>query len=180
MSAPARKWAHGGERLAALILILWAASGVWWFRAGGPAYTTTSMVQISQGRVGLVALWPERPRGKEGWESQVMWLQEPALEWGWQYSLTPHRSIVLLIVNVPLWMPFAAVLGATFLVRWLAREKPGACRKCGYDLRAAALTVCPECGTAAGAAKQVKSAAAGRRRSIRHDAKPAVGFLSDG
>jgi hypothetical protein len=56
--------------------------------------------------------------------------------------------------GIPLWLLIAvtAVLplrwAVRFLARWRAkRQRPGICRRCGYDLRATPER-CPECGAA--------------------------------
>jgi len=59
----------------------------------------------------------------------------------------------------PIWLPFLtmslATGGAMWLIvappvwiRWLHRRRTGRCLACGYDIRSAGLTRCPECGKA--------------------------------
>jgi hypothetical protein len=46
---------------------------------------------------------------------------------------------------LPLWIPFLPGAAASLLLI-RARHAPGTCRRCGYDLRGTAGSVCPECG----------------------------------
>lgn len=50
-------------------------------------------------------------------------------------------------VNIPLWIPFLLVAGAT-AAAWRPRRRAG-CPRCGYDMTGLpAAAVCPECGLA--------------------------------
>ncbi|RJP41939.1 MAG: hypothetical protein C4547_01180 [Phycisphaerales bacterium] len=53
------------------------------------------------------------------------------------------------LVTVPLWMPLVILAALAIATRPAVRQRPGYCRKCGYDLRGNTSGVCPECGEAA-------------------------------
>jgi hypothetical protein len=50
-------------------------------------------------------------------------------------------------INLPLWLPFLALLIPTLLLwRRDRKPRPGFCRRCDYDLTGNASGRCPECG----------------------------------
>lgn len=65
-------------------------------------------------------------------------LWRPRLDWG-------HNA---LHCQLPLWIPFLAVIVCTALWWWRDRRRipAGHCLKCGYDLTGNVSGVCPECG----------------------------------
>ena len=60
-------------------------------------------------------------------------------------------------IGVPLWFTTALLTTPALTAAYLARRprltRPGACRNCGYDLRATP-SRCPECGATPGVAKK--------------------------
>lgn len=85
-----------------------------------------------------------------GWG--IVWPRELGRTFHWQtwwpaFPLTWHKGAIILSVNIPLWIPtLAFALTGVALRKSSTRHKPGACKRCHYDLTGNTSSVCPECG----------------------------------
>jgi hypothetical protein len=160
--------------LTALSLLLCVAVVVLWARSYWATETLRradarrwQSVSVAHGRAMYLHAWPADtsrppPFGPERLRRQVdppaadvtatQWLItqftggagfEIGSDWGSSTSLGYRGAAVV----VPLWLPLllSAALFANLLQRRRARRAAGACRVCGYDLRATP-DRCPECG----------------------------------
>jgi hypothetical protein len=166
--ARAGKWAGAG--IATLIFAAWAASG-WWFVdwGWGPGRVRTRVLLVA-GCVYVERVSAPSPSfNRPPWPGDLSLRSRGAAHlsapcWWWQSELYtvngpspgaipggpfPAGSFST-EVTVPLWAPFVGAAGlAVACWRLDRRRPPGACPKCGYDLKGNTTGVCPECGRAA-------------------------------
>jgi len=102
-----------------------------------------------------LSAWFQRPSGFSAKFTNTIprsWDALAGLPWRAQ-GTWPVKDIfgeTMMMVAVPLWMPFLACAAPSALMwdRWRRRKKAGCCPNCGYDLAGLlSQSKCPECGT---------------------------------
>lgn len=138
------KWS--GTVLTVLLLAVWIGS-IWSMCTVRPPQSRVSL-EVYGGILGIKIEERDIFR-RDHWHWSGLHRRPATLRWGfstvyWPLSGMPSYQLI----EIPLW--FLALLTAAPAV-WLSyrdrRCMPGHCRKCGYDLRGADHTVCPECGS---------------------------------
>jgi len=139
------KWA--GLVLCLLIVVAWAVSLRWdcGYAADRASHGDRFGVYIGASCLGLFNM-PSQPQLPEGW---IIWPAKPlvlARQLRWKPNYVKAGGLILL--DVPLWMPFLLVTAPTTLLWWIDRHRvpPGRCQRCGYNLTGNVSGTCPECG----------------------------------
>jgi hypothetical protein len=154
-----------------LLLALWVFSlGTWILWQGAPT-PELRRATLSQGAITYCWYTPgtwrvyghcDRPIGFDiflNGRRPTWYASEPLWKWGrgaelvWDPSLAWKPVIEAGAIQIPVF--YLAILAAIPPLKPVVRmgiracrRPPWACSRCGYDLRAATHTVCPECGSA--------------------------------
>ena len=135
----------GGTLVTMMLLIAYAASGLWtvtyvteWSGKGG--------FHLEAGWIAIV--W-RPPDGSGGYLTNPSGL---ILRRHGHPFLSCARSQYFVFqygcVAIPLWLPALVCVIPTGVLWWKDRTRKGHCRSCGYDLTGNVSGVCPECGLA--------------------------------
>ena len=146
------KW--GGAAVTLLLVVVWIGSA--WF-TWSRHLSTDALVICSDGGLMVIRFGPEMVDTIPIYEAANRWRPfRPFQTWG--FECQGRSSAAIWHVTVPLWFPGLCTLALT-LTAWrldtLARRRArlNLCPKCNYDRAGIAKdAVCPECGSAGGAA----------------------------
>lgn len=131
--------------LTVLLLIIWIGS-VWWGYVVIAYPTGTAGVAL--GRLSIT--WRDPVEPIHYWASGSAAVSRPRMIWWFRFgATTPYIGSRTRGIEVPLWT-VSLLVGVPAGLLWYRdrRRAPGLCRKCGYDLRGADHSLCPECGAA--------------------------------
>jgi hypothetical protein len=150
------KWA--GLLVCVVIALAFGLSmGCGWsvFRVGnaaGYSYTLGADLSLGDLRLHRSAIRPLGMVVPPGWHGSIVRIppmQRMIWRPSYQSDPTPPLSGSDVFVTIPLWIVLVVAAIPTGLLWWRDRKRrgPGACVKCGYDLKGLAVGApCPECG----------------------------------
>ena len=145
----------GGVAALALLAVTAIYSEVWGVWYVQDPFGPSNFFSLDRSSVKLT-YFPNPPGGlftgiplySKGWSTRHAMIRVfVAREWWPDVRVSQITGSGFASVQVPLWLP-GVVCGLVAWWGWRVRPRhgPGHCQECGYDLRGAATSVCPECG----------------------------------